>query len=191
MAKRDPSLALPEPRETYAFERSCGMTPTEACRRAAGERAVDAGSPTKWERSPRVQARIRYLRSLGQTDEMLAAKRARIEERLQLAAFGNIFDFSTPDENRDPRIDWDKVSGSPYGVIVSGFKFDKDTGRLVDFERDNALQAIAQLREMSGFKAPEKRDVTIHTATNELTDDELARIAAGGGARASAAPVNP
>jgi hypothetical protein len=191
MAKTDPAIPLPEPRETYAFERSCGMTPTEACRRAAGERAVNNGSPTKWERMPSVQRRIRFHRMMGQTDEMLAAKRARLEERLQLAAFGNIFDFAILGSNGDPAICWDRVIESPYGVIVSSFKFDKDTGRLVDFDRDNAMQAIAQLRDMNGFKAPEKRDLTIHTATDQMTDDDLARIAAGGREGAPAASVDP
>lgn len=161
MAKRDPTLPLPQPRETYAFERSCGMTPTEACRRAAGEKAVNSGSPTKWERMPRVQARIRYLRTLGQTDEMLAAKRARLEERLELAAYGNLFEFSRINDEQDPEVDWAKVSESPYGVIVSGFKFDKDSGHLTDFDRDNALAAIAQLRDMNGFKAVELRKVAM------------------------------
>jgi len=45
-------------------------------------------------------------------------------------------------------------------VIISGFKFDKDTGRLTDFERDNALQAANQLRDMHGFKAPAKTEMT-------------------------------
>jgi DNA-binding Lrp family transcriptional regulator len=55
-------------------------------------------------------------------------------------------------------IDWDKVAASPYGAIISGFKFDKDSGVLVDFERDSALQAIAQLRDMHGFKAVTKTE---------------------------------
>lgn len=156
MAKRDPTLPLPEPLETYAFERSCGMTPTEACRRASGEKAVNNGAPTKWERRPLVQGRIRYFRTIGQTDAMLAAKRVRIEERLELAAYGNLFEFGQLHATRNSlSIDWLKVSESPYGVIVSGFKFDKDSGHLTDFDRDNALQALAQLRDMNGFKAVE------------------------------------
>src|ERR1700743_580450 len=97
---------------------------------------------------------------------MLAAKRARIEQRLEMAAYGNIFDFATIQEvpvwggekdgenepimvmKRKPVIDWDKVAASPYSVIVSGFKFDKDTGHLTDFDRDSALQAAQQLRDM-------------------------------------------
>lgn len=145
--------------KAYAFERSLGLPPAEACRRAGGK--VENGHATKWERMPRVQAWITYYRSLGQTDEMLAAKRARVEQRLELAAYGNIFDFAAlVDPRRGVQIDWDAVASSPYGVVVSGFKFDKDTGVLVDFERDNALQALAQLRDMHGFKAPAKTELS-------------------------------
>jgi hypothetical protein len=157
--------------KAYAFARSIGMAPAAACRRAGGK--VENGHATKWERSPKVQAWIEHFRSLGQTEEMLAAKRALIEERLNLAAYGNIFDFANiedmpvivgrDDEGmpitklvRQPVIDWEKVAESPYGAIIAGFKFDKDTGHLTDFDRDNALQALAQLRDMHGFKAPAK-----------------------------------
>lgn len=161
-------------RKAYAFERSLGLPMAEACRRAGGK--VENGQATKWEATPRVQAWIRYYRSLGQTDEMLAAKRARIEERLAIAAFGNIFDFAEMVERvvtivrRDgsreeirakaPMIDWDAVKASPLASVISSFKFDKDTGELTDFERDNALQALAQLRDMHGFKAVTKTALT-------------------------------
>lgn len=166
--------------KAYAFARSIGMAPAAACRRAGGK--VENGHATKWERSAGVQAWIEYFRSLGQTEEMLAAKRALIEERLNMAAYGNIFDFTQmvdrvvtiqkgEDETEElvvksPLIDWDKVAASPYGAIISGFKFDKDTGRLTDFERDNALQAIAQLRDMHGFKAVNKTALTDPTGNN-------------------------
>lgn len=167
---------IPLAQKAYAFERSLGIPPAEACRRAGGK--VENGTATKWENNKRVQAWIAHYRSLGQTEEMLAAKRARIEQRLETAAYGNIFDFAkmvdrvilTPakDEDEEPEerivktpvIDWDQVAASPYGVIVAGFKFDKDTGVLVDFERDNALQALAQLRDMHGFKSVNKTALT-------------------------------
>lgn len=151
--------AIDPKRKAYAFERSLGIPPAEACRRAGGK--VENGHATKWEAAPRVQAWVRHYRSLGQTDEMLAAKRERVEERLSLAAFGNVFDFAQfTRDGSDFAIDWNKVAASPLAVIIAGFKFDKDTGRLVDFERDNALQALAQLRDMHGFKAVQKTALT-------------------------------
>jgi hypothetical protein len=161
-------------RKVYAFERSLGMTPAEACRRAGGK--VENGHATKWEQNRRVQAWISHYRSLGQDDAIVAAKRARIEERLALAAFGNIFDFTeivdrivtvqvdpkTTEEKavKTPLIDWAKVATSPYAAVISTFRFDKDTGELVHFERDDALQALAQLRDMHGFKSVNKTALT-------------------------------
>ena len=202
--------------KAYAFERSLGIPPAEACRRAGGK--VENGQATKWEQNRRVQAWIAHYRSLGCTEEMLAAKRQRIEERLELAAYGNIFDFAeirqtSPigwDERVNawaayyrslgyqdniemiaakramleqrlelsPQIDWSKVAGSSYGATISGFKFDKDTGALVDFERDSALQAIAQLRDMHGFKAPSKLEATGKNGAPlipDITDEQRAK----------------
>ncbi|HYM32317.1 MAG TPA: hypothetical protein VEU47_13510 [Candidatus Cybelea sp.] len=155
----------------YAFERSCGLPPAAACRAAGGK--VENGQATKWEASRGVQAWIAHYRRLGHTDEMLAAKRARIEQRLELAAYGDILDFATIEEMpiivgfddegepirklvKQPVIDWAKVKASPYSAIVSGFEFDKDTGQLKSFKRDDALGASAQLRDMHGFSAPKK-----------------------------------
>lgn len=150
--------ALPAPididpkRKAFAFERSLGIPPAEACRRVGGK--VENGQATKWERSPGVQKWLAYYRSLGQTDEMLAAKRERIEQRLELSAYGNLLDFATINPvTKQPTIDWEQVKASPYSVIVASFKFDKETGVLTDFDRDNAQQAVAQLRDMHGFKS--------------------------------------
>lgn len=186
LEKPKPPRDIAAPMKAYAFERSLGIPPAEACRRAGGK--VENGQATKWENNRRVQAWIAYYRLLGNDEEIIAAKRARIEERLNMAAYGNIFDFAemvdrvilTPGEGEDaepeqsivktPVIDWDKVAASPYSAIISGFKFDKDTGVLVDFERDSALQAIAQLRDMHGFKAVTK------TALTDPTGKEPAEI---------------
>lgn len=174
MTAPHPPKKISPQKKAYAFERSLGMPPADACRRAGGK--VENGLATKWENDAAVRQQLAYFRSLGHDDEMIAAKRARIEQRLELAAFGNIFDFAemvdrvvTIQKGEDdteervvktPLIDWDKVAASEYGAIVESFKFDKDTGTLVDFERDNALQAVQQLRDMHGFKAVTKTALT-------------------------------
>lgn len=155
--------------KAYAFERSLGIPPAAACRAAGGK--VENGQATKWERNKRVQAWIAFHRSRGNTDEMLAAKRQRLEDRLNLAIYADLFEFSTVvdrvilikvgEEIREmvvqtPVIDWNKVAASPSRVIVEKFKFDKDSGYLTDFERESAQQAAAQVRDMYGFKAPSK-----------------------------------
>ena len=150
--------------KAYAFERSLGIPPCEACRRAGGNDRH--GHATKWERSRGVQAWIKWYRSGDYTEDMLFAKRQRLEQRLELAAFVNIMDFAKINASQDPEIDWLKVAESPYGAIIESFKFDKDTGRLTDFGRDSALAAIAQLRDMHGFKAPTKTALTDPTGNN-------------------------
>lgn len=182
--RKSPREIKPQPK-AYAFERSLGIPPAEACRRAGGK--VENGQATKWEQNRRVQAWIAYYRSLGHTEEMMAAKRARIEDRLNLAFYGDIFEFSTTVDRavrvkvgetedgedviedrlvRSPLIDWDKVAASPARAIIESFKFDKDTGYLIDFTRDSALQAGMQLRDMHGFKAVSKTALTDPTGNN-------------------------
>jgi hypothetical protein len=58
----------------YAFERSLGIVPAEASRRAGGK--VESGNAIKWEQNERVQAWIAYFHSLGFTAEALAAAEA-------------------------------------------------------------------------------------------------------------------
>jgi hypothetical protein len=45
------------------------------------------------------------------------------------------------------------VAQSDLAVIISDFAFDPKSGRLTKFERDSALNALNQLRELHGFKA--------------------------------------
>lgn len=206
--QQQPREIKPKPK-AYAFERSLGIPPAEACRRAGGK--VENGHATKWEHSGRVQAWIKYYRSLGQDDEMVAAKRARIEERLAIAAFGNIFDFTEMVERvvlvagkgdkldrevktKAPLIDWDAVKASELAPIISSFKFDKDTGELVHFERDDALAALAQLRDMHGFKAPARTELSGRGGAplfdlSKLTDEQLAALESIAAAAGSAAPA--
>jgi hypothetical protein len=202
--KAEPPKDIAPKMRAYAFERSLGIPPCEACRRAGGNDRH--GHATKWERSRGVQAWIKWYRSGDCTEDMLFAKRQRLEQRLELAAYGNILDFAeikptSPIEwdervnawtayyralgyqddvetiaakramleqalEQSPQIDWSKVAESPYGAIIESFKFDKDTGRLTDFGRDSALAAIAQLRDMHGFKAPTKTALTDPTGNN-------------------------
>jgi|SRR5665213_3809600 len=61
--------------KVYAYERSLGAPPEEACLRAGGE--VEAGDAVKWERSKRVQAWIAYFHSLGFSAEVRAAAEAQ------------------------------------------------------------------------------------------------------------------
>ena len=170
MAKFDPTVKLRvEAEERYAQQRAYGYRPHEAARRAQLNRRN--GTATKYENKPRVQARIAYLRRDDLTTEMREEKRRQIEDRLEAAAFGDILrECATIDEKTGlPVIDWAKVMASDLSIIVNEVIFDKD-GRLARLRCDDALAAAAQLRDMSGFKAAEKRDTTVRIS-NERTDE--------------------
>ncbi len=168
------STPRPEPRDiaqkqkAYAFERSLGLPPAEACRRAGGK--VENGHATKWERSVRVQAWIAHYRALGQTDEMLAAKRQRIEDELQLVAMANMNDFvklvpasDKPDASYLPVLDLSRINemtDSERRATMAAVKTVKYTENGPTFELHGKLDALAQLRDMHGFKAVTKTALT-------------------------------
>jgi hypothetical protein len=79
--------------------------------------------------------------------------------------------------NRVVGIDWKVLQESENSSAISSFRFDRETGVLVEFTRDDKLQAIAQLRDMYGLKAPRRTELTgkdgapIETAVSyEITD---------------------
>jgi hypothetical protein len=133
--------------EAYAFERALG-TPPRAAARAVGY-ADGNGQPTKLETKRAVVERIAELRKQGFTDDMLAAKRSRVDERLGQIAFGIARDFET----------------------VVSIKVEEDGKKSKIFHPDlpdwgNRLNAINQLRDMHGFKGAQKIDI------RELPDEE-------------------
>lgn len=170
---RDPSRPLKGKAEPYAFARACGYGIWESTRRASAD--PETGQGSKWEARVDVQARIRWWRTFGQSDEMLAEKKARLEDRLNMSAYGDLFQFAElvdelewDTETRTMKasgrktvmIDWAKVMASPLRATVSSFSFHKDTGKLTEFKRDDALQAANQLRDMHGFKSVNKTALT-------------------------------
>lgn len=153
--------ALRKPKhEKYAFERALCASPRVAAEAAGFDKPHLTGVVTKLENHPRIQARIAELRALD--EEMIREKRARIEARLNLIAFGDILkDCATiDDKTKLPVIDWAAVRDSDLSIIISKYKFDKDTGKLTDFERERALDALAQLRQLNGLDAPKRMEVT-------------------------------
>jgi len=159
--------------ETYAWERSIATTPSIAAKRAG--LSPRSGACSKLDRNPAVRARIAHLAK--EEELVLAAKRQRIEERLNLAAFVDLMEFVEVDEEtgRFKFIDWRKIKDSDHGQIVSEFSFDAKTGELTKFKRDDALNAVAQLRDMHGLKAPAKLQVG-GDGDNPLTIERIERV---------------
>jgi hypothetical protein len=154
--------------ELFARARALLVSPQQAAREA-GYPDMTASNAARLDRRKDIQARVAQLSALD--DELVRWKRARIEARLELAAFGNILHFAIVDEETGELtgIDWRKVKDSDLAVTVSEFGFDAKSGNLMRFGRDNALGALSQLRDMLGFKAPSKVAMTDPTGTQSPT----------------------
>lgn len=148
--------------KAYAFERSLGVPPAPACRCVGGK--VENGQATKWERNKRVQAWIAYYRSLGHTDEMMAAKRQRVEDELQLVGMANMDDFVSliPNQAGDsylPVLNLARINAMTEGerrAAMAAVKTIRYTENGPTFEMHGKLEALAQIRDMHGMKAPAK-----------------------------------
>ncbi len=159
-AALQPPKDIDPKRKAYAFERSLGIPPAEACRRAGGK--VENGHSTKWENAAAVRKWIAYYRSLGQTEEMLAAKRERVESELLTVALANMDDFVTlapSGANVVPVLDLTRISEmseQARRATMAAVKTVRYTENGPTFELHGKLEALSQLRDMHGFKAPSK-----------------------------------
>jgi len=163
--------------ERFARLRAILMSPHEAAKEA-GIDTIYPGNVARIDRRKDVRRRIIELSA--DDEEMIRQKRARAEARLNAAAYGNILQFAriNPDTGDLESIDWRRVQESELAVTLESLSFDKDTGRLTKFERDNSLNAVAQLRDMLGFKAPTKVAPTNATGDGPATQViEIVRFA--------------
>ena len=104
--------------ERYAQERAYGYRQREAARRAGLNDYT--GIFAKYEKKPRVQQRIEFLRKNDLTNEYHQEKRRHLEQRLELVAFGSMFEFVVIDPlTGKPRIDWKALAESDLGVTMA------------------------------------------------------------------------
>jgi len=193
----DPSVPLRDERyERFSQLRVIGV-PTRAAANEAGFHAkggkpILAGNAARLDRHPEVLARKAFL--AADDAEVIAATRNFVRDRLMrsatldvLAQFA-ILGTVEIDGKKVPRIvgiDWEALKASAQSIAVTGFKFDRETGMMVEFTRDDPLQALAQLRDMYGLKAPRKKElsgpnggpVQVEDVTG-YTDDELLQLEA-------------
>jgi hypothetical protein len=73
--------------------------------------------------------------------------------------FGIIETYDGRQIGRLVGIDWAALQASEYSIAIEGFKFDGKSGLLTDFNRDNALTAVAQLRDMYGLKGIDRYEL--------------------------------
>lgn len=166
--------------ERYCRYRALGAAPEQAAQRAGYP--PRCGTWHRLEKRADVRGRISYLQR--DEDARLLEHRQRILEELYLALDFDIKDFVLIDENSGEivAIDWRKVRDSGVSKAINELTFDKDTGKLVKFRRDDRLNAVAQLRDMLGFRAPARNEVSgpdggpVPTVNLNVTDEQ--RVAA-------------
>lgn len=148
-----------------------------------------------------VQDRIAELRAPGIKG---AEAKLGITTEYLLAKLDNLTNFNIDDylTGRDkagrrtldlsdvPREVLGRLSEAAQEVVETGSKKSRRTLVRTKIKGYGVIDGIRLMAQIKGLMAPEKRELTVH-ATDQMTDDELARIAAGGGARAAPAPVDP
>ena len=184
----DPNKPLQNEKHEHFSRLRALLVPRLIAAREAGYEEMTAGNAAKLDRRKEIRARVAVL--AGMDEQMIREKRARIEARLTAVMESDLLrDFALiemrphGDEGRKVGhivgIDWAAVRASNLSAVISKFKFDPKSGHLVDFERDDALAAIAQLRDMYGFKSVAKLALTDPTgeksALPEYTDAERAQ----------------
>jgi hypothetical protein len=156
--------------ERFALLVACCVSHQQAAK-DAGIDTVYPGNVARIARRKDVRRRIDELSADGEA--VVREKRARVEARLNVAAYGKMLDFAIidPETKQIIAYDWAAIKESDLAVTVESLSFDKDTGRVVKFERDNAMNATAQLRDMLGFKA-----VTKVASTNPQGDGPAVQV---------------
>lgn len=187
--KFDPAVPLSDERyERYARLRVMGV----GCKDAASEAGlpVTHRNAPRYDRHPEIMARKAHL---AKDDvEVIAATRLVVRDRLLASVELDVLaDFAILgsveiDGKKIPRIvgiDWKALKRSDRSAAVTGFKFDRETGVMVEFTRDDPMQALSQLRDMYGFRTPRRTELTgkgggpIQTIdVTKLTNDQLVQL---------------
>lgn len=170
----------------------CRVAANDAGFRSKGDRPILPGNAARLDRHPEVRARKAHL--AGDDVEVLRETREFVRDRLMRSATLDVLrEFAIlgtvqvegKKVARVIGIDWEALKASDHSVAVTGFKFDRETGMMVEFSRDDPQQAIAQLRDMYGLRAARRKEITGKDGgpikTQDLsayTDEELAQLEA-------------
>jgi hypothetical protein len=191
----DPAIPLRDERyERFSQLRvigvPCGTAAFEAGFRTKADKPILAGNAARLDRHREVQARKAYL--AGDSAEVLRETRDVIRKRLMASATLEVLrEFAIigtvkVDGKLVPRligIDWKALKASEHSIAVTGFKFDRETGMMIEFMREDALSAVAQLGDMYGLRAPRRTELTgkgggpVQTLdVSKYTDEELIQL---------------
>jgi hypothetical protein len=192
----DPTQPLRNERHEQFARLRALLVPRLIAVREAGYESMTAGNAAKLDRRKDIRARIAALSAMD--EEIVRMKRERIESRLMKVVEADIVrDFAIVEKvmvggvevSKVVGIDWQKVIESEISIVVSEFSFDAETGCLTKFKREDALNAIAQLRDMLGFKAPTKIAPTTADGQTLTLDDVIRDVAKIREARKQAADL--
>ena len=168
----DASLPLADPRyERFAQLRVIGVPFRTAANEAGfvsrGRKPILPGNAARLDRHPEVVARKAYL--AADDAEVIAATRLFVRDRLmrsatldvlsQFAILGSV-EVDGKKISRVVGIDWEAFKASDQSIAVLSFKFDRETGMMTEFTIEDRLQALAQLRDMYGLRAPRKKEIS-------------------------------
>jgi hypothetical protein len=204
---------LPDPRlelfaVQYALALNAGVPASEAAEKAGlaagykiGRSQVTFGANCR-KRAQRadIKRRITELREPGifKAESAVAITTEYLLAKLDNLTNFNIDDFLLAKDAKGRRL-FD-VTKAPREVLARLSEMSQETfeskGKAkrtllrTKIKGYNVIDGIRLMAQIKGLMAPEKRDLTIH-ATDQMTDDELARIAAGGSPGAAAETVSP
>lgn len=168
----DPAAPLRDARyERFSQLRVIGV-PFRAAADQAGFCTKDGkpilpGNAARLDRHPEVIARKAYL--AADDAEVIAATRNFVRDRLMRTATLDVLrQFAVVEtitidgfqKSRVIGIDWDAWQNSDQSIALTSFKFDRETGVMTEFTRDDPENAIAQLRDMYGLRAPRQTELT-------------------------------
>jgi hypothetical protein len=164
--KFDPSVPLSDPRyERFAQLRVIGVGVKEACEEAG--LPVSHRNAPRYDRHPEIVARKAYLAK--DDADVIAATRLFCRDRLMSwASLDVLSDYAIIGSvevggKKVPRvigINWRALKNSEHSSAITGFKFDRETGMLVDFSTVRPDDAISQIRDMYGLRAPRRTELT-------------------------------
>jgi hypothetical protein len=183
-AEKRAELFAPDPLRDERLERFARLrvigVPKEAAAEQAGFRTRDGrplrqGNIARIDRRADVRARIAYLAH----DDVEVTKEVRqfVRERLMKVAnfdilkqFGIVETYERGGKKLGKLvgIDWAALQASELSIAVRSFKFDSKTGELTDFDRDDPMNAVAQLRDMHGLRSVTKIAPTNPEGTKEF-----------------------
>jgi hypothetical protein len=191
----DAAVPLSDPRyERFAQLRVIGVpirtAANEAGFRSKGDKPILAGNAARLDRHPGVIARKAFL--AADDNEVIAATRNFVRDRLmrsatldvlaQFAILGSV-EVEGKKVSRVVGIDWEALKQSDQSIAITGFKFDRETGVMVEFTRDDPQAALAQLRDMYGLRAPKRTELTgkgggpVQTLDmSKLSDDQISKL---------------